>query len=365
MFRLAPMLAVLALAAPVAAQDWTTEWRRVVAEAEKEGELVLNSQANQAAREFLLREWPKAYPKIALSLSVFTEPQILARVRTERQAEKYLWDASVAVSSAGYAFAREGALDPVLPELIDPDVNKPELWGGWNEAFVDAQKEYVFSITAYVASPFYNALTIAPEKIARLGLKTMLDPEYIGKITWHEPTIAGGGRTYAQLLHIQLGDDGLRKLLIDQKTVFVQQQHQVVEAMARGTAWIGIGPPVRSLIQPFLQAGVKTDVRPFGNTPDRGVLSIGGSAVYVFNRRPHPNATKVFVNWLLSRDVQHGYAKATDQRSRRRDVPETAEPDSIPIAGRNYITTQREENIGPQNETLRVISEIRRAAKPE
>jgi ABC-type Fe3+ transport system substrate-binding protein len=362
-WQLTTALAALLLAVPVAAQDWTAEWRRVVAEAEKEGELVINSQANQAARDFLQREWPKAYPKIALSVSVFPEPQILARVRTERQAEKYLWDASVAVSSAGYAFAKEGALDPLLPELIDPNVNRPELWGGWDEAFVDAAKKYVFSVTAYVASPFYNAAMIAPEKIARLGLKAMIDPEYAGKIAWHEPTIAGGGRTYAQLLHAQLGEDGLRKLLLDQKTVFVQQQHQVVEAMARGTAWIGIGPPVRSLIQPYLQAGVKTDVRPFGNTPDRGVVSIGGSAVYIFNRRPHPNATKVFVNWLMSRDVQHGFAKATDQRSRRTDVPETAEPDSIPVPGGKYITTQREENIEPQNETLRVIAEIRRAAR--
>ena len=362
MLRWVAALAALTFAAPLAAQDWKAEWGRVVAEAEKEGELVLNSQANQAAREFLQREWPKAYPKIALSVSAFPEPQILARVRTERQAEKYLWDVSVAATSAGYAFAKDGALDPMLPELIDPEVNKPELWGGWDEAFVDAQRKYVFSITAYVASPFFNAATIAPEKIARLGIKAMIEPEYAGKIAWHEPTIPGGGRTYAQLIHTQLGEAGLRKLLLEQKVVFTQQQHQVVEAMARGTAWIGIGPPVRSLIRPFLQAGVNVDARPFGNAPERGVVSIGGSGVYVFNKRPHPNATKVFVNWLLSRDVQHGFSKATDQRSRRRDVPETAEPDSVPIPGAKYIVTQREENTDLQNETLRIIAEIRRAA---
>lgn len=52
------------------AQDAKAEWQKTVAAADTEGELILLSQPNQAARDFLLREWAKAYPKITLSLSV-------------------------------------------------------------------------------------------------------------------------------------------------------------------------------------------------------------------------------------------------------------------------------------------------------
>ena len=45
-------------------------------------------------------------------------------------------------------------------------------------------------------------------------------------------------------------------------------QQMVVEAMARGTAWIGLGAPVKGLIAPYLQAGIKADIRSFGNSPD-------------------------------------------------------------------------------------------------
>jgi ABC-type Fe3+ transport system substrate-binding protein len=192
----------------------------------------------------------------------------------------------------------------------------------------------------------------------------MLDPEYAGKIYWLEPTLPGGGRTLAQLLHKELGEDGLRRLLIDQKTVIVAQQQQVVEAMARGLAWIGLLPSVRGLIGPYVQAGVKVDdLRTFGNTPETGVISISGAGVYVFNRRPHPNATRVFVNWLLSKEVQHGFAVATAQASRRTDVPHAGDPEAVPIRGLKYFTPQREENQAAQNETLKLIAEIKRGAR--
>jgi ABC-type glycerol-3-phosphate transport system substrate-binding protein len=356
-------VAFAALVAPAFAQDFKTEWARTVAAASEEGEVVINSQANQAARNYLETEWPKAYPKIKLNISVLREPQILARVRTERQAGKYLWDASVAVTSAGYILAKEGALDPLLPEMIDPDVNKPELWGGWDDAFVDAPKKYVLATVSYIASPYYNAGKISPEVVAKQGLKILLDPQYAGKIYWHEPTVAGGGRTYAQLIHSALGDDGLRKLLTEQKVVFTQEQHQVVEAMARGTAWIGIGPPVVSLIKPYQKAGVDIQVRPFGNTPETGVQSVGGAGVYVFNKRPHPNATRVFINWLLSEKTQEGYSHATEQASRRTDVPHAGEPETKPIKGAKYITTQREDNKAALDKTIAFIEEVRRNAK--
>ena len=116
----------------------------------------------------------------------------------------------------------------------------------------------------FIAGPWYNALKIPPEKVEKLGLKLLLDPSVKGKIAWHDPSVQGAGQPYTLLLRAKLGDDGLKQVIVEQKTQFFQDQFQVVEAMARGTAWIGIGPPVRSLIAPYTQAGVKTDIRTFG-----------------------------------------------------------------------------------------------------
>jgi iron(III) transport system substrate-binding protein len=51
--------------------------------------------------------------------------------------------------------------------------------------------------------------------------------------------------------------------------------------------------------------------------------------VALYNRAPHPNAARVFINWLLSREGQQLYARILDQPSRRLDVdsPTETKPD--------------------------------------
>jgi hypothetical protein len=84
--------------------------------------------------------------------------------------------------------------------------------------------------------------------------------------------------------------------------------------MARATAAVGIGPPVRSLMGTYTKAGVKTDIRSFGNSPDNYLEAIGGGALFLFKDRPHPNATRVFINWLLTKDMQYGMARRPSRR---------------------------------------------------
>jgi ABC-type Fe3+ transport system substrate-binding protein len=228
---------------------------------------------------------------------------------------------------------------------------------------LDTAGQYVFALAKFIAGPWYNALKIPQEKVASEGLKLLLDPSLKGKIAWHDPTLSGSGTSYAYLLRVNLGDDAFKTLILDQKVDFVPQQFQVVDAVARGTDWIGIGPPVRSLIGTYTKAGVKTDMRSFGNGPDASLEAIGGGALFVFKDRPHPNATRVFINWLLSKDVQYGMAKATEQASRRQDVPPTSASDETPIRGADYVQPQREDTTPAVRQTVQLISEWRKAAK--
>jgi ABC-type Fe3+ transport system substrate-binding protein len=118
------------------------------------------------------------------------------------------------------------------------------------------------------------------------------------------------------------------------------------------------------LIQPYTQAGaaVKTDIRTFGTGPGENFASVGGSGLFVVNKRPHPNATRVFVNWLLSKDVQHEFAKAVQQDSRRTDLDSIAPPDQQPRRGVKYFTTQREEDEATMEKAQKTIAELRKQA---
>ena len=355
--------ALLLAAMPLHAQDMNAEWAKIVAAANEEGALVMDSQPNKAARDFILSEWAKAYPKIALSLSVIPTGQLVARIRTERAAGRYLWDLAVSGAPTGYILAKEGVLDPLKPEFFAPDIKNPDTWGGWDRVFFDRARTHVFAISAALKSPYYNTQHVTQAEVDKHKLRLLLDPKYKGKFVWHDPTIAGSGQSFSHILRSRLGDDGLRQLLIDQKAQIVPQQEMVVEALARGTAWIGLGPWSGALIKPYQDAGLKIDVRSFGNDPDVNEMSMGGAGLYVFNNRPHPNATKVFVNWILSRDVQYGFAKVMLQDSRRTDLPSVSEPERIPIKGATYIETQREEYLEPVAAAQKFIIEVRKSAQ--
>src|SRR6185437_3810607 len=229
---LAAALALAIPASPAAAQDWKAEFQKIVDAANAEGSLILYSQPNQDARSFLLREFPKAYPQIKLSLSVLDSSEFATRIRTERSAGKYLWDVALSGPPGGITLSHDGILDPVLPEIVDPATKNPDLWGGWHDAFMDTTGQYVFAMAKFIAGPWYNAMKVPPDKVASEGLKLLLDPSVKGKIAWHDPTLTGSGQSYAYLLRAKLGDDALKTLVLDQKVDFVAQQFQVVDAMA-------------------------------------------------------------------------------------------------------------------------------------
>jgi ABC-type Fe3+ transport system substrate-binding protein len=58
------------------------------------------------------------------------------------------------------------------------------------------------------------------------------------------------------------------------------------------------------------------------NTPAGARLSTGFGALYLVHRAPHPNAAKVFANWLLSKRGQAAWAGIALEASRRLDVAE-------------------------------------------
>ena len=352
-------------AATAAAQGNNADWNKVVAAAEQEGTVVINSQPNQAWRDYIQREFPKAYPKITLNMSVLPTAEFVARVRTERQVGKYLWDAVASGAISGFALEKDDVLDPIVPELMLPEVKDPATWGGWDDALVDTQRKYIFAMSAYLQPPYYNAKVVPPALVERLGLKVMLEPQYAGKTAFHDPTVAGGGQAMAPLIRTALGDDGLKKLVVDQKAVFYAEQQPVVEAMVRGTALFAIGPPVLSLMAPYVQAGAiaKDDIRSFGNSPQVTEESIGGNCLFVVKNRPHPNAARVFVNWMLTKQVQYDLAKALDMASRRQDIQQTAAPDQVPIRGAKYIMPQREESFPELIADGKMIDDLRKSAR--
>ncbi|HWE72584.1 MAG TPA: extracellular solute-binding protein [Stellaceae bacterium] len=345
-------------------EDWGAERAKLIAAAEKEGEIDFFSQPNLAARNFIAAAWAKDFPKIKLSITATPGAQIVGRVRLERQSGKYLWDVIMTGSVIGFDMVKGGFVDPFAPELRDPGVNDPKIWGGWDEVYVDTANTYVFSSNLALKSPVYNALKFSPDRVKKEGVRILFDPALKGKIYWHDPNVPGPGAQFAFYLMRRFSADEVRHFINDQKPVFVTDQSQVIDALARGTAWLALGPGnSHALMEPYIKTGVPIDLRKFGNAPELNDITLGGSTMWVMKDRPHPNAARLFINWFLSKEVQEGFSKATEQNSRRIDVASVTDADGTPIPGAHYVAPQDEANAAALDKAVAEVGEMRKAAQ--
>jgi iron(III) transport system substrate-binding protein len=112
------------------------------------------------------------------------------------------------------------------------------------------------------------------------------------------------------------GEEYLGKLA-QQDLLITQNQRQIADGLAKGKLAFTIGLSHYSY-EPFIKAGLP--VKPVPRIKEGAHASNGSGVVTVVKNPPHPNATKVFVNWLLGKEGQELYGRAMVQGTRRLDV---------------------------------------------
>jgi iron(III) transport system substrate-binding protein len=335
--------ALCAGALPALGQDWKAEWEATVAAAKKEGAVTVCASSNRSRRDFIVSEWQKEYPEIQISYQVVSGTGFVPAVATERRAGKYLWDVWHNGPPSGLSALHAGLLDPLVPELILPEVRDEAVWGGWDEAFYDPEHRYLLGLFRDITAPYYNAQKIAPERVETLKLKILLEPDLKGKIVWFDPRVQGPGAPYLVLLDHVLGPDTLRKIFTEQDVTFVANDNEAAQAMARGRALVALANRPEEAFREYKSAGLNLDMRSIGNGPDASYVGTGGGTIGLFNNRPHPAAARLFVNWIATKRVGIGLAQAQRLDSARSDVP-PLDPNFAVVKGANYVDGQREES---------------------
>mgnify|MGYP001548441687 CR=1 FL=1 len=334
-------------------------WGKLVAAAKQEGEIVIITPPSATHRDFLAREWPKAFPDIKLSQTSVVPGQQFTRLSLERSAGKYLWDIVFTGSDNAFQLRDAGMLDPVRGEFVFADIKNPDTWGGWDAAFADTARTYVFTSRNFLKMPFYNAKLLSPDKVKAEGTKIFLDPALKQKVIWDDPQYGGSGRTFAPVMLRLLGEDGLRQFVSTQ-VVFTTQMSDLVDRMARGQYVMSLGPVMTGLLDRYRDAGVPLDIRPLGNTPDLGAYAnTGASNIVVMKNRPHPNAARGFLNWYLTKPIEAALAKEMGEDTRRTDVPQQVDPAQQRLPRVKYYDAQKEANTPAARKAQALIAQFR------
>lgn len=299
------------------AQPWQAEWDRVVAAAKKEGAVSVGGPQSAASRR-VLESFQAAYPDIKLQYKGI-HGEFWQRLQSERAAGIRDWDIFVGGAAVPtYTAAKNGLLLPIRSGVIRPDILDDRNWsGGFDRAFGDDAKKHVFSFTADRLDLVSVNRTKVPEAQLR-STKQLLDPKWKGQIVMMDPRQQGVGTLVVGSLRKDLGDEAVRRIITELEPVFTTDRRQAAEWVIRGRYPIGIGV-VSFYYVPFQEQGLGKDIGYLEAV--NPVISSSQSVVVMIAEPPHPNAAKVFLNWLLSRETQEAWSKSTGNNSLRTDVP--------------------------------------------
>jgi len=310
--------AILAMPIGASAQTikpaWQGEWDKTVELAKKEGKVVVSLPASTELRAAIEKLFEKRYG-IDVEPLVGRASSLVRKMVEEAKAGVRYVDLHMGGSeSIVTGLLHEGVLDPLEPYMVLPEVKDPRQWWG-GHIWIDNAKKFVYGSAAHqTVSLWFNSQLIKADE-AR-SFDDLLDEKFKGKIGYLDPRTAGSGASMWSYLREIKGEDYLRKLA-GQKLALSRDQRVLAEILAKGKLALVIGLTYYSYA-PFVKAGLP--VEPLA-VPKEGLYVSGGSShVVVLKNAAHPNATKLFLNWFLSRDGQDVYTRAMHQASRRMDV---------------------------------------------
>ncbi|HLY65921.1 MAG TPA: extracellular solute-binding protein, partial [Chloroflexota bacterium] len=262
-----------------------------------------------------------------------------------RKAGQFSWDVVVHGAPALFGgFKQAGALDPLKSALVLPEVTDDANWiGGFDAGYADIEKSVDYAFVGYLYWCAYVNRDLVPEA-ALSKFEQLWDPRWKGKIAILDPRQPSAGAGSVAAMLAATNEDRLRAFFRDQQPVITQDRRQLAEWMIRGQYPIGLGQDV-TVMQDFITQGV--EVKQVQALVDdalgASLLSSSFGTVGVFNRPPHPNAAKVLVNWLLSREGQSVWSQHTSLNSRRTDVAPVSLPDAIVDPKKTYLNLQIEQ----------------------
>lgn len=250
--------------------------------AKRESEVVYYASMNLSEANAVIGEFEKRYPFIKVKLQRTGSEKLLTRVLTEARAKKTFADVIQTVEFSMHIFNRSGILARYMPSAnaLYPKDFKEE--GFWTTVYYNA----------YVTG--YNTRLVAARALPRT-YDDLLDPKWKGKLLM-EGTKAEWFAGMLQILGQERGLKFMRDLAKQQPSL--REGHELLaQLVVAGEGVFDVNIPAAS-VERMKERGAPIDWTALGPAP----ATMVGAGVTA--QAPHPNAARIFLDFLLSREGQ-------------------------------------------------------------
>jgi iron(III) transport system substrate-binding protein len=332
------MLMLFAPDAMAQIPDWKKSWDELLAAARREGKVVVSGPPSRELRQALPAAFKQRFG-VTLEYIGGRGNDAATRLRAERAAGINTVDLMLAGSQTmATILYREEMLDPLRPALLLPEVTDGSKWKTGKLWFSDPEQTYVLRLCNTLTSTLaINTREVKPDDLR--SMRDLLDPKWKGKISLQDPTVPGSGSNQAAQLYLQFGEEFVRRLYIDQKPAISRDTRQLSDWLVRGTYPISFGA-VDGEVERLSKEG--WPVLPLYSLSDwPGTTTAGFGQIALLSHAPHPNAAKLFANWIASKEGSETFARALNVVPARNDIDELSflPAEMIPRPGVDYFDT--------------------------
>lgn len=322
---------------PAARTGWEVEWEQVQREARKEGTVVLYTTGGTELRQVFSRAM-KQYGIEMESISG-RGTELSERMLRERKAGIYNVDLYMSgLDTFINVLKPANMVQPLESLFILPEVKDPKAWYKGQINFADKDKT-ILAFVGYL-DPGIHVNTDMVKQGDISSMQDLLSPRWKGKIIMDDPTTPGRGSNWMSVVAIRMGEDYIKRLA-EQTPLLTRDRRQLADWVAKGRYPVGIG------VYPDQYMEYKRAGAPIDNIPLKEASYLLGGIGFVsfVDRSPHPNASRVFLNWLLTREGQIAWQEVRNDQSARVDTPvdhliKTSQP--VRLAQEDYYDSRQE-----------------------
>jgi iron(III) transport system substrate-binding protein len=294
----------LAAAAPVRAEEAYSADPKLIEAAQKEGEVVLYTTLiiDQAVRP-MIKAFRARIPGVDVKIVRADSAQLVVRLLTEGRAGR--------VQADVWQVADEFA--PIKQNNLAAPFSLPSARG--LPADLADPNGYWVATNLSTRSLAYNTQVVLAAQVPHTH-KDLLDPRWKGQMVWHPDSIAGGYGFIGVVLKSMGEEKGLDylKALAKQNVVpLAVAARAVLDRVIAGEYAIGLD---MNSSHAAISRGLGAPVAFVPLDPVTMTIQIAGIA----RGAPHPNAAKLFVDFMVSRAGQEVF-RDVDYIPMRPDVP--------------------------------------------